>query len=156
MANLNMSNTTFDDDVENWDKEESHLKFEARENDLDMVETTIILIITFLLQTFGNAMLVGMISYEMNGNGDPLKRRIIDQVRLRKQIIYVVTSRYQFFNHFLKAFHPWILLDVINEPNSNKHAVMVSLDQMGFQCKPCLRCSFHGENVCRFLCHGGH
>ena len=87
MANLNMSNTTFEDDIENWDMEESQLKFEARENDLDMVETTVILIITFLLQTFGNAMLVGMISYEMNGNGDPLKRRIIDQVRLRKQII---------------------------------------------------------------------
>ena len=87
MANLNMSNTTFEDDIENWDMEESQLKFEARENDLDMVETTVILIITFLLQTFGNAMLVGMISYEMNGNGDPLKRRIIDQVRLSKQII---------------------------------------------------------------------
>ena len=87
MANLNMSNTTFEDDIENWDMEESQLKFEARENDLDMVETTVILFITFLLQTFGNAMLVGMISYEMNGNGDPLKRRIIDQVRLSKQII---------------------------------------------------------------------
>ena len=92
MANLNMSNTTFDDDIENWDMEESQLKFEARENDLDMVETTVILIITFLLQTFGNAMLVGMISYEMNGNGDPLKRRIIDQVRLRKQITYLVCN----------------------------------------------------------------
>ena len=87
MASFNMSHTTFDDDIENWDEEESQLKFEARENDLDMVETTIILIITILLQTFGNAMLVGMISYEMNGNGDPLKRRIIDQVGLRKQII---------------------------------------------------------------------
>ena len=57
------------------------VKFEARENDLDEIECIIIFIISLLLQTCGNAMLIGMILYEVQGNGDPLKRRIVDQVR---------------------------------------------------------------------------
>ena len=57
------------------------VKFEARENDLDTIECIIISIISLLLQTCGNAMLIGMILYEVQGNGDPLKRRIVDQVR---------------------------------------------------------------------------
>ena len=80
MASFDICNITFNDNNQDWDRKDSLLRFEARENDLDMVEKIIILVITFLLQTFGNAMLVGMILYEVNGNGDPLKRRIIDQV----------------------------------------------------------------------------
>ena len=57
------------------------VKFEARENDLDEIECIIIFIISLLLQTCGNAMLIGMILYEVQGNGDPLKQRIVDQVR---------------------------------------------------------------------------
>ena len=61
---------------------ENSVKFEARESDLDTIECIIISIISLLLQTCGNAMLIGMILYEVEGNGDPLKRRIVDQVRI--------------------------------------------------------------------------
>ena len=61
---------------------EDTVKFEARENDLDTIECIVISIISLLLQTCGNAMLIGMILYEVQGNGDPLKRRIVDQVRI--------------------------------------------------------------------------
>ena len=61
---------------------EDTVKFEARENDLDTIECIVIFIISLLLQTCGNAMLIGMILYEVQGNGDPLKRRIVDQVRI--------------------------------------------------------------------------
>ena len=62
---------------------EDTVKFEARENDLDTIECIVISIISLLLQTCGNAMLIGMILYEVQGNGDPLKRRIVDQVRIQ-------------------------------------------------------------------------
>ena len=83
-----LNNFTFvDDEKELEDLETSILdvedtvKFEARESDLDTMECIIISIISLLLQTCGNAMLIGMILYEVQGNGDPLKRRIVDQVR---------------------------------------------------------------------------
>ena len=83
-----LNNFTFvDDEKELEDLETSILdmedtvKFEARESNLDTVECIIISIISLLLQTCGNAMLIGMILYEVQGNGDPLKRRIVDQVR---------------------------------------------------------------------------
>ena len=77
-----------DDEKELEDLETSLLdvrdavRFEARESDLDTIECIIISIISILLQTCGNAMLIGMILYEVQGNGDPLKRRIVDQVRI--------------------------------------------------------------------------
>ena len=84
-----LNNFTFvDDEKELEDLETSILdmedtvKFEARESDLDTMECIIISIISLLLQTCGNAMLIGMILYEVEGNGDPLKRRIVDQVRI--------------------------------------------------------------------------
>ena len=78
-----------DDEKELEDLETSLLdvrdavRFEARESDLDTIECIIISIISILLQTCGNAMLIGMILYEVQGNGDPLKRRIVDQVRIQ-------------------------------------------------------------------------
>ena len=82
-----LANFTFVDDEKELDLETSLLdmedtvKFEARESDLNTMECIIISIISLLLQTCGNAMLIGMILYEVRGNGDPLKRRIVDQVR---------------------------------------------------------------------------
>ena len=82
-----LANFTFVDDEKELDLETSLLdiedtvKFEARESDLNTMECIIISIISLLLQTCGNAMLIGMILYEVQGNGDPLKRRIVDQVR---------------------------------------------------------------------------
>ena len=84
-----LANFTFvEDEKELEDLESSILdmegavKFEARESDLDTIECIVISIISLLLQTCGNAMLIGMILYEVQGNGDPLKRRIVDQVRI--------------------------------------------------------------------------
>ena len=59
-----------------------NISFEAGELELTTIQWVIILIFWILLQTIGNGLLVGMIVYERVGNGDPLKRRIIDQVRL--------------------------------------------------------------------------
>ena len=85
-----LANFTFvEDEKELEDLESSILdmegavKFEARESDLDTIECIVISIISLLLQTCGNAMLIGMILYEVQGNGDPLKRRIVDQVRIQ-------------------------------------------------------------------------
>ena len=57
-----------------------NISFEAGELELNTIQWVIILIFWILLQTLGNGLLVGMIVYERVGNGDPLKRRIIDQV----------------------------------------------------------------------------
>ena len=66
-------------DTFSWDWEE--VEIEAREVDLNDVEFAIILIIWLIVEVFGNGMLIGIIVYEKEGNGDPLKRRITDQVR---------------------------------------------------------------------------
>ena len=54
-------------------------KFEAL-NCSNVEEITIVVIIWFVIQVFGNGMLLGLIQYDKYGN-DPLKRRINDQVR---------------------------------------------------------------------------
>jgi len=56
------------------------IKFDASRINLNLPESMVIIGVWILLQTFGNGMLLGMILYEREGNGDPLKRRIIDQV----------------------------------------------------------------------------
>ena len=58
------------------------IKFDASRINLNLVESMAIIGMWILLQTFGNGMLIGMILYEREGNGDPLKRRIIDQVMI--------------------------------------------------------------------------
>ena len=62
------------------DENHHNISFEAGELELNTIQWVIILIFWILLQTLGNGLLVGMIVYERVGNGDPLKRRIIDQV----------------------------------------------------------------------------
>ena len=52
-------------------------------NCLNDEEITIVVIIWFVIQVFGNGMLLGLIQYDRFGN-DPLKRRINDQVRFQK------------------------------------------------------------------------
>ena len=58
------------------------IKFDANRINLNLLESVAISAVWILLQTFGNGMLIGMILYEREGNGDPLKRRIIDQVMI--------------------------------------------------------------------------
>ena len=53
---------------------------------LTNLEKIVIGVLWFLIEVIGSLLLLGLIQYERLG-GDPLKRRIIDQVRLRKQII---------------------------------------------------------------------
>ena len=55
------------------------IKFEAMPVDLSIMECTIIVIIWILIQFLGNCLLMGLIQYDRLG-GDPLKRRISDQV----------------------------------------------------------------------------
>ena len=56
------------------------IAFTGNRIEMDFLESTIIFLMWFLLQSFGNCMIIGMICYEREGNGDPLKRGIIDQV----------------------------------------------------------------------------
>ena len=54
-------------------------KFELPETKLGNLQTLAIILIWLLIEVLGNALLIGLIQYERLG-GDPLKRRIIDQV----------------------------------------------------------------------------
>ena len=51
-------------------------------NELTNAETAIIVIIWFLIQSFGNGLLIGLIQFDRFGE-DPLKRRINDQVSIQ-------------------------------------------------------------------------
>ena len=55
------------------------MEFEVMQVDLNMLECVIIMIIWILIQFLGNGLLLGLIQYDRLG-GDPLKRRICDQV----------------------------------------------------------------------------
>ena len=57
------------------------VEIEAREVDLNNMQFAVILVIWLIIEVFGNGMLIGLIVYEKEGNGDPLKRRITDQVK---------------------------------------------------------------------------
>ena len=48
-------------------------------NELNQEETVVILLIWFVIQFFGNGMLIGLIQYDKFGN-DPLKRLANDRV----------------------------------------------------------------------------
>ena len=48
-------------------------------NELNQEETVVIILIWFVIQFFGNGMLIGLIQYDKFGN-DPLKRLANDQV----------------------------------------------------------------------------
>ena len=71
---IKSGNNTFSRDWEN-------VEIEAREVDLNDMQFAVILIIWLIIEVFGNGMLIGLIVYEKEGNGDPLKRRITDQVK---------------------------------------------------------------------------
>ena len=54
------------------------MKFEVI-NELNQEETVVIILIWFVIQFFGNGMLIGLIQYDKFGN-DPLKRLANDRV----------------------------------------------------------------------------
>ena len=54
-------------------------KFELPEKGLGNLQSIAIVLIWLLIEVFGNALLIGLIQFERLG-GDPLKRRITDQV----------------------------------------------------------------------------
>ena len=55
------------------------IEFEVMQVDLSIKECIGIMIIWILIQFLGNGLLLGLIQYDRLG-GDPLKRRICDQV----------------------------------------------------------------------------
>ena len=55
------------------------MEFEVMQVDLNIVECIMIMMIWILIQFLGNGLLLGLIQYDRLG-GDPLKRRISDQV----------------------------------------------------------------------------
>ena len=54
-------------------------KFEMPEKGLGNLQSIAIVLIWLLIEILGNALLIGLIQFERLG-GDPLKRRITDQV----------------------------------------------------------------------------
>ena len=56
---------------------------------LNISEKAIIVVLWLLIELVGSVMLIGLIQFERL-NGDPLKRRIVDQVRFKK-------DRYNYF-----------------------------------------------------------
>ena len=54
-------------------------KFELPEKGLGNLQSIAIILIWLLIEILGNALLIGLIQFERLG-GDPLKRRITDQV----------------------------------------------------------------------------
>ena len=56
---------------------------------LNISEKAIIVTLWLLIELVGSGMLIGLIQFERL-NGDPLKRRIVDQVRFKK-------DRYNYF-----------------------------------------------------------
>ena len=57
------------------------IEFEVMQVDLNILECIGIVIIWILIQFLGNGLLLGLIQYDRLG-GDPLKRRICDQVSI--------------------------------------------------------------------------
>ena len=51
---------------------------------LNISEKAIIVVLWLLIELVGSVMLIGLIQFERL-NGDPLKRRIVDQVRFTKE-----------------------------------------------------------------------
>ena len=56
---------------------------------LNISEKAVIVTLWLLIELVGSGMLIGLIQFERL-NGDPLKRRIVDQVRFKK-------DRYNYF-----------------------------------------------------------
>ena len=67
-----MSDQAFMEDSE-------EVEFIVEENELGVAEKVLILLIWLLIETIGNGMLFGIIHFDIWA-GDPLKRRISDQV----------------------------------------------------------------------------
>ena len=55
-------------------------EFASEEVQLRTVEKTIIVTLWLFIEVLGSVLLIGLIEFERLG-GDPLKRRIVDQVR---------------------------------------------------------------------------
>ena len=109
-------------------------KFEVL-NCLNVEEITIVVIIWFVIQVFGNGMLLGLIQYDKYGN-DPLKRRINDQVR------FLIFSKNPFNHKFLTAFYKLSSFEHCMQPYICKHAQLVSNYKHGFQLQLELTCPF--------------
>ena len=67
------------------------IKYEFSTEDLafNAVEKVVIVVLWIMIQIPGNVMLVGLIQFDRLG-GDPLKRRLLDQVRFKLSIQQLV------------------------------------------------------------------
>ena len=71
---------------------------------LNISEKAIIVTLWLLIELVGSGMLIGLIQFERL-NGDPLKRRIVDQVRFtNKNVLYRKQSRSCFLLTFSFSF----------------------------------------------------
>ena len=68
------------------------------------IEKVICILVWLIIQTLGNFLIIGIIQYERFG-GDPLKRRITDQVKKGKIVWVFLDNFLLYFQAFHNEFH---------------------------------------------------
>ena len=77
------------------------------------IEKVICIIVWLIIQTLGNFLIIGIIQYERFG-GDPLKRRITDQVKKGKKVFFFLIIFCCIFKLFTMSFIHLVILNVIS------------------------------------------
>ena len=92
----------------------SHTEFSFHESTLNTYENTILGIMLFMISVPGTVFLIALIQFDRIG-GDPLKRRIIDQVsRLFINLINVSQNIFSIFSKIYTSFNIiGVIVDVI-------------------------------------------
>ena len=95
-------------------------KYEFSTEDLafNAVEKAVIVVLWMVIQIPGNIMLVGLIQFDRLG-GDPLKRRLLDQVRFEQSIQQLVSYFEKKYVHFLVVY-TWLYDSSISESHNLK------------------------------------
>ena len=82
----------------------THIEFSIDDSTLNMSEKIILGSLLFLISVPGNAFLMVLIQFDRIG-GDPLKRRITDQVSLENKNFWTQSSQLNPKSFFIEALH---------------------------------------------------
>ena len=77
------------------------------------IEKVICILVWLIIQTLGNFLIIGIIQNERFG-GDPLKRRITDQVKKGKKVCFFLIIFCCIFKLFTMSFIHLVILNVIS------------------------------------------
>ena len=82
----------------------THIEFSIDDSTLNMSEKIILGSLLLLISVPGNAFLMALIQFDRIG-GDPLKRRITDQVSLENKSFWTQSSQLKPKSFLIKALH---------------------------------------------------